>query len=140
MKVRFIDLLEAQGALNAFGNTKLPKTVAYRMGKNLNQINSQLKGLEDKRVNTLNAMVQAGTAKMNAEKTRYDFDPPEGEKDFNATMETYKQAEVDMTFARFTLDEMGDDKIEPLILASLDKLGIISELSVVEGGKTAEKS
>lgn len=140
MKVTIATLIESQGALNALGNTKLPKTVSYRMGKNLNLINSQMKGLEDKRVNTLNAMVQAGTAKLNAEKTKYDFDPPEGEKDFNATMETYKQAEVDMTFARFTMDEMGDDKIEPLILAALDKLGIISELTVVDGGKTAEKS
>lgn len=140
MKVTINTLLETQGALNAIGNTKLPKTVSYRMGKNMNLINSQMKTLEDKRVNTLNAMVRDGTAKLNAEKTRYDFDPPEGEKDFNASMELHKQIEVDLPFARFTVEEMGDDKIEPLILAALDKLGIISELTVVDGGKTAEKS
>jgi hypothetical protein len=140
MKIKIADLLEAQGPLNAVGNTKLPNPAAFRMGKNLNLINTQMKGLEDKRVNTLNAMVKAGTAKLSADKTRYDFSPPESEKDFNDAMNAYKQTEVDLTFSRFTLDDMGSAPIEPLILAALDKLGIISELTVMEGGKVPLKA
>ena len=133
MKLKIADLLEAQGPLNAVGNTKLPPNPAgYRMAKNLNLINTQMKALEDKRVNTLNAMVQDGTAKLNADKSRFDFTPPEAEKGFNDIMNAYKQTEVDLTFARFTLEDMGNAPIEPLILAALDKLGIISELSIVK--------
>lgn len=140
MKVTINTLLETQGALNALGNTKLPKTASYRMGKNMNLINSQMKVLEDKRVNLLNSMVANGSAKLSDDKSRFEFNPPENEKSFNDTMNDYKQTVVDLAFSRFTLDDMGEDKIEPLVLAALDKLGIISELSVVEGGKAAEKA
>jgi len=127
MKVKINDIVEAQGALNALGNMKLPNPAAYRMAKNLNLFNSQMKALEDRRMNTLNAMVQDGTAKLNADKTSFDFDPPEGKESFNAAMNEYKQTEVDLQLMRFTLEDMGQTPIEPLILAALDKFGIIAE-------------
>ena len=125
MKLTINTLIETQAAMNAIGNTKLPNPAAYRMAKNLNLINTQMKALEDKRVNLLNSMVANGSAKLSDDKSRFEFIPPENEKGFNDTMNDYKQTEVDLPLMSFTLEEMGPNPIEPLILAALDKLGII---------------
>ena len=125
MKLTINTLLETQAAMNAIGNTKLPNPAAYRMAKNLNLINTQMKALEDKRVNLLNSMVANGSAKLSDDKSRFEFIPPENEKGFNDVMNEYKQTEVGLPLMSFTLEEMGPNSIEPLILAALDKLGII---------------
>ena len=125
MKLTINTLIETQAAMNAIGNTKLPNPAAYRMAKNLNLINTKMKALEDKRVNLLNSMVANGSAKLSDDKSRFEFIPPENENGFNDAMNEYKQTEVDLPLMSFTLEEMGPNPIEPLILAALDKMGII---------------
>ena len=137
MQVKLIDLNEAQPALNALANTKLLAKPAYRIGKALNKVSSLLKGIEDWRINTLNSM-----AKLNEGKTKYDFDPPEKEQEFNKLFAAHKQTEAEVPFPCLTLDDLNGITIEPVVLGMLSKVGALAVVEVVEkkDGKIAEKA
>src|SRR3990167_8322480 len=114
MKITALALNEAIPALNALANTKLPAKVAYRIGRTLNAISSHQKKVEDFRINLLNNL---GT--LNADRTKYEFDPPEKEAEFNQLFNEEKQREVDIELHCFTLEQLGDIKIEPVVLSIL---------------------
>ena len=136
MKVTALALNEAIPALNALANTKLPAKVAYRIGKAMNAISSHQKAVEDFRINLLNKM-----ATLSADRTKYEFDPLEKEAEFNQIFNEEKQREVDIELPIFTLDQLGDIKIEPVVLSILAKIGMLVELTAVPDipEKNAEK-
>ncbi len=134
MKVKFSALNEALPAINSLAGTKLPANIAYRIGKTLNIISSAIKGVEDYRINTLNKM-----GKLNEDKTKYVFEPPEQEEEFNRLFAEYKEREFEVQFPLFTLAELGNLSIEPAVMGGLAKIGAVSELEVVEEGAKHEK-
>jgi hypothetical protein len=135
MKVSVFKLNEVNPALNAIGNTKLPPKIAYRIGKTMNHISSAMKQTEDYRINLLTKM-----GKLNEAKTSYDFDPPEKKEEFQKMFDEYQQREIEVNFPLFTLVDIANIQIEPVVLGMLEKVGAVSELEVVEeGAKQHEK-
>jgi hypothetical protein len=129
MKVKFSALNESLPAINAVANIKeFPIKTSYRIGKTLNIISSAIKEVEDFRINTLNKM-----AKLNEEKTKYIFEPPEQEEVFNKLFYEHKEGECEVPFPFLQMDEIANlnIKIEPAVMAGLDKIGAISNLEVV---------
>lgn len=131
MQVKLLTLIEAQPALEALGNTKLPVKAAYRLGKALDHIRSALNDLEDRRVNTLKAV---GT--FDPAKNVYLFETPEIEAKWRADFKEEQNKMVEIEMPRVTLEDLGDAKVEPSIFVLIAKLGIIADIKVVKDEQT----
>jgi hypothetical protein len=121
-QMKLIDLLNAKPALTSLATTKLPAKVAYRIGKSINKIDSELRTFEDTRINFLNEL-----GILNKETNQYEF-VGDNAAEFQKAIAEVQAEDVTLELPKFTLDELGDIKLEPLTLAALDQIGMISEI------------
>ena len=114
-------LMQAVPTLNILLTTKLPTKVAYRIAKSVNLINSELRLVEDTRINTANKL---GT--LNKEKNIFEF--AEGKDvEFQKIMTEVQNEECTVDLPTFTLDELGNTQIEPNHLQILLDIGVLIE-------------
>jgi hypothetical protein len=119
--MKMYQLMQAVPTLNVLVATKLPTRVAYRITKSISLINSELRGVEDMRINTA---AKFGT--LNKEKNIFEF--AEGkDAEFQAAMAEVQNEECAVELPKFTLDELDNALIEPNHVRVLLDLGMLVE-------------
>ncbi len=112
-------LLEALPAIQAVNSTKIRATAALRLARNARLIDPELKDYDAAR---LTAAKEFGFET----KDGYSFND-EGAIKFRDTIEKLLDEEIEITFAKITVEDLGDAVIEPGHLATLIDVGILGE-------------
>ena len=116
MKLTIEKLLGMKQALDIFGKIRLPVKVAYRTAKNLRLIMQELQDFDKAK---LAAAQEFGTTE---DGMNYKFEPEENGKKFNEAMKALIAQEVELELMVSTLEELGDIKVESVVLADLELL------------------
>ena len=114
MKLKLYQLVNAQPALNDLASKQLIAKAAFKIGRNLKIIASEMELYEARRI-----ALAAKYGTLDAANNQYRFDNGAGEK-FVAELNDLRETEVENGIMPITVDELADVKMTASDMAQLD--------------------
>ena len=114
MKLKLYQLVNAQPALTNLATKQLIAKAAFKIGRNLKIIASEMELYEARRI-----ALAAKYGTLDAANNQYRFDNGAGEK-FVAELNDLRETEVENGIMPITLDELADVKMTASDMARLD--------------------
>ena len=114
MKLKLYQLVNAQPALKDLASKQLIAKAAFKIGRNLKIIASEMELYEARRI-----ALAAKYGTLDAANNQYRFDNGAGEK-FVAELNDLRETEVENSIMPITVDELADVKMTASDMAQLD--------------------
>ena len=113
MNLKLGDVRNSLDSLKKLLGTDLPVKVSYKLSKIVKKVNSEIKELEDKRIELIKQYGELKDEKIEVK--------PENLVLFMSELQTLLDLEIDLDIQPIKLDELGDIKFSAVDLADLEK-------------------
>jgi len=116
MNVKLADIFMSKDALQKLLQSDLPVKTAFRISRIAKKINDVFNDIEEQRIKLVNKLgeVQEGSDEIKV--------PPDKLKEFHAELSSLLEEEIELDIEKIKLSELGDIKLRPVEIASLEYL------------------